>query len=922
MAMNNNTAGSSASAAGGPAASAGTPRRRAVRVLTLPVLPLRGLTVFPHMELHFDIGRDVSVRALEIAMERDQRAFLVTQLDAREDSPGVDDLYKFGTIAKVRQHVRIAADTLRVRVEGLSRGEALRYMVYDAGGDAGGDADDADDADDGDDREGGEDGDDCDDECLMAEVIDHGHRPAIAYMDSVQGIVGKQAGRKVAGQADAAAPAVQAANQADKQAAGQAAGQADAAAPAKQPDAAAPAKQPDAAAPPQPDGAPAPAMRPVSAEVYLEALHRQACQAFEDYMKLSGKFAPDMPPQLLAIKDIGELSDVISANTMLKTEHKQALLEATNPILRVEALLGMLAREIEVLSIERDIHGKVRRQIDKSQREYYLREQAKVIQGELGEPDTAAAEAQEYREKIAKKKLPKEAEEKALKEADRLSKMHLSFPDSSVVRSYLDWILDLPWTDWTEENDDLAFAERVLAEDHYGLEKVKERIVEYLAVRMQKKRKSDLKGPILCLIGPPGVGKTSVAKSVARALNRKYVRMSLGGVRDEAEIRGHRRTYIGAIPGRIISAMKQAGSCNPLILLDEIDKLGNDYRGDPASALLEALDGEQNFAFRDHYIELPYDLSQTLFITTANSADTIPRPLLDRMEQIHISGYTEEEKVRIALDFLVPKQLEAHGAGKGEVRFGERAVRTLVNSYTRESGVRTLEREIAAICRKSVRMLVSGEKKAVTATPALIKKMLGAPKYRVDKAASADEIGVARGLAWTPVGGDTLNVEVNVMDGKGKLELTGQLGGVMRESAKAAVSFVRSRAGALGIEEDFYGKRDIHVHVPEGATPKDGPSAGITIATAMVSALSHRPVRRNVAMTGEITLRGRVLPIGGLKEKALAARRAGIDTVVIPKDNQKDLETIPDNVKEHIRFVPVSSMDEALRVALARCKEI
>jgi ATP-dependent Lon protease len=765
----------------------------------MPVLPLRGLTVFPQMELHFDVGREISVKALEAAMEGDQKIFLVTQADARDDSPDPDGLYKVGTVAKVKQLVRISSDTIRVRIEGLCRAEATGYVSVEP--------------------------------YFQAEVAE------------------------------------------DRRAAR------------------------------------------VRKSVAIEALKRQAYKMLEEYAKLSDKLQPESMFHIMSVEDPGQLADIIAANIFLRAEQKQEILGAFHPVARLEALLGILAKEVEVMGVEREIGAKVRKQIDKNQKEYYLREQMKAIQTELGDKDGLGAEADEYRERIAKLKLPDEVEKKALKEADKLAKMQPGFAEGSVVRNYLDWILELPWTERTEEMRDIAVAEKVLDEDHYGLEKVKERILEYLAIRMYK---NTLKGPIICLVGPPGVGKTSVAKSVARALNRKYARMSLGGVRDEAEIRGHRRTYVGAIPGRIIAALKQAGTRNPLILLDEIDKMSSDFRGDPASAMLEVLDGEQNFAFRDHYIELPYDLSDVLFVTTANNADAIPKPLLDRMEVIPISGYTSEEKLRIALDFLIPKQLEAHGASKRDVRFDEAAVRDIIGYYTRESGVRALEREIASVCRKAVRQLVAKEKKRVRVTSATLAKFLGARKYRYDKVGASNEIGVARGLAWTEAGGETLNVEVNVMKGSGKFELTGQLGNVMKESAKAAVSFIRSRIGDLGIDEDFYSKCDIHIHVPEGAIPKDGPSAGITIATAMVSALAARPIRKNVAMTGEITLRGRVLPIGGLKEKVLAAHRAGIDTVIMPEENRKDIENIPGNVQSAIRFVPVSGMDEVLNAALLK----
>ena len=771
--------------------------KRDAKIQTVPVLPLRGLTVYPYMELYFDVGREISVKALEAAMMADQKILLVTQKDARNDDPSPDALFSVGTISKVKQLVRISSDTIRVRVEGSIRGKIVRYISEEP--------------------------------FLKAEV----------------------------------------------------------------------AERPDT--------------KIIKGKLNVEAMRRQALSVFEDYVKLNGKFAPDNVMNIVAIEEPGRLTDAIAANVIIKTEQKQELLEIYSPMTRLETLMRILMHEIEILTIEREIGSKVRKQIEKSQREYYLREQVKAIQNELGDKDGILGEVEEYREKLAAAKLPEEVSAKAYKELDRLSKMQAGFAESSVVRNYLDWILDTPWLEKTEESKDIAAAERILEEDHYGLEKVKERILEYIAVRIYK---NSLKGPIMCLIGPPGVGKTSIAKSVARALNRKYVRMSLGGVRDEAEIRGHRRTYVGAIPGRIIMALKQAGSANPLILLDEIDKMSNDFRGDPASAMLEVLDSEQNFAFRDHYMELPYDLSDVLFMTTANNAEQIPKPLYDRMEIIQISGYTEEEKVRIALDFLVPKQLTAHGSEKKDIRFEEKAVRDIINYYTRESGVRTLEREIASICRKSVRQITSGKKKIVRVTPTTVGQMLGAKKYRYEKAAAASEVGVARGLAWTQVGGDTLSVEVNIMKGTGKLELTGQLGDVMKESAKAAFSYVRSRSDVLGIEDDFYDKYDIHIHVPEGAIPKDGPSAGITLACALISALTGRPVRSNVAMTGEITLRGRVLPIGGLKEKTLAAHRAGIDTVIIPDENQKDIEDIPKNVLDKIRFVIVNTMDEVLDAAL------
>jgi len=533
-------------------------------------------------------------------------------------------------------------------------------------------------------------------------------------------------------------------------------------------------------------------------------------------VKLSNRVSQETLISIVSIEDAGQLSDTIAYSIFLKVEQKQELLNEFNPVTRLEKLLEMLMKEIEVLEIERNIHARVRKQIDKMQKEYYLREQLKAIQSELGDKEGVAGEVEEYKEKLKKANLPEEAEKKVLKELDRLSKMPPGSAEGSVIRTYLDWVLDLPWNKKTEEVIDLKNAEKILEEDHYGLEKVKERILEYLAVR---KLKNNLKGPILCLAGPPGVGKTSIAKSIARAVNRNYVRMSLGGVRDEAEIRGHRRTYVGSMPGRIIAALKQAGSNNPLILLDEIDKMSSDFRGDPASALLEVLHSEQNFAFRDHYLELPFDLSDVLFITTANNLDTIPRPLLDRLEVINLSGYTEEEKVNIALKYLVPKQIEAHGLQRRNLRIDEQAIRDIINYYTKEAGVRNLEREIATVCRKAAKQLIATNKKSVTVTSGNIEKFLGTKKYRYDKANDKDEVGIATGLAWTPVGGDTLSIEVAVMNGNGKLELTGHLGEVMKESARAAMSFIRSRTEQLGIDKDFYSKYDIHIHVPEGAIP-------------------------------------------------------------------------------------------------------
>ncbi|MGE5614397.1 MAG: endopeptidase La [Bacillota bacterium] len=767
----------------------------------LPLLPLRGLTVFPYMILTFDVGRDKSVKALDEAMINNQLIFLVAQKDARNDLPDEDDIYKVGTVSKVKQLLRLPGDTIRVLVEGICRAEVKRYLQTEP--------------------------------FFVAEVVEK--------------IVPLEKNRNIE----------------------------------------------------------------------YEALKRRLLSAFEDYAKLSGKISMDTVASISMIEDVGQLSDIIAANIQLKIEQKQEIMNEFEPADRIEKLLEILIREIDILEVEKNISMRVRKQIDKMQREYYLREQIKAIQSELGDKEGVSGEIEEYKKKLESVKLPEEAVQKVMKELDRLAKMPQGSAEGSVIRTYLDWIFDLPWDKKTEEIIDLARAQKILEEDHYGLEKVKERIIEYLAVL---KLTNNLKGQILCLVGPPGVGKTSIAKSIAKALNRNYVRMSLGGVRDEAEIRGHRRTYVGAMPGRIISALKLAGSSNPLILLDEIDKMSSDFRGDPAAAMLEVLDSEQNFAFRDHYLELPVDLSNVLFLTTANNADAIPRPLLDRMEVITISGYTEEEKVIIARKYLIDKQLKANGLSRRQLKMGEDAIRCIIRHYTREAGVRNLEREIAGICRKAARMIVSGGRKSVTVTTGNIEKYLGTKRYRYDKVNEKDEVGLATGLAWTPFGGDTLAVEVTLMTGNGKLELTGQLGDVMKESAKAAISFIRSRAEQLNIDRDFHNKYDIHIHVPEGAIPKDGPSAGITLATAMVSALTGQAVSRNVAMTGEITLRGRVLPIGGLKEKVLAAHRAGIDTIVIPLDNKKDIDEIPDNVKNKLKFVFAADMDTVLKAALVTAK--
>ena len=644
-----------------------------------------------------------------------------------------------------------------------------------------------------------------------------------------------------------------------------------------------------------------------------EARMRSLIHAYEQYIKASKKVPPEALVTVISVEEPGRLADVVANHLNLKAEDKQSVLEAFDIQDRLERVYDVVTREMELLELEKKINVRVRKQMERTQKEYYLREQMKAIQKELGERDERGTETEEFRKKIEQLAMPQESKEKALREVERLEKMPPMAAEAVVVRNYLEWLTTLPWNEATEDTLDLTRAEEILEEDHYGLKKVKERILEYLAIR---KLVEHMKGPILCLVGPPGVGKTSLAKSVARALGRKFVRVSLGGVRDEAEIRGHRRTYVGAMPGRIIQGMRTAGSSNPVFLLDEIDKMSSDFRGDPASALLEVLDPEQNANFSDHYVEVPFDLSQVLFITTANLGYNIPRPLLDRMEVIHISGYTEEEKVKIAERHLLPRQKKDHGIRDGQLEISENVLRLVVREYTREAGVRNLERELGSICRKAARELVKGDVNEVRITTQSLHKYLGAPRFNWGRAEEEDEVGVALGLSVTEAGGDVMPIEVTLMKGKGNLLLTGKLGEVMKESAQAGFSYTRSRADQLGIEPDFYEKYDIHVHVPEGAIPKDGPSAGITMATAVISALTGRPVRRDVAMTGEITLRGRVLPIGGVKEKVLAAHRAGVSTVILPKENKKDLEEIPSNVARKLDFVLVGHMDEVLPVAL------
>ncbi len=646
-----------------------------------------------------------------------------------------------------------------------------------------------------------------------------------------------------------------------------------------------------------------------------EALMRNAREMSEKILTLKGVMSPDLLSILDSIEDPGHLADLVAANLRLKIEEAQAVLEELDPIRRLIKVNDFLRKELEVSAIQAKIASQAREEMDRTQREYFLREQLRAIKKELGDADEQSKEIEDYRLKISRARMPKEAEEEALKQLSRLEQMHPDAAEASIVRTYLDWLVELPWSKSTKDKLDLKEAKAILDADHYNLEKVKDRILEYLSVRKLNKK---MKGPILCFVGPPGVGKTSLGQSIARAMGRKFTRISLGGMRDEAEIRGHRRTYIGALPGRILQGLKTAGSNNPVFILDEVDKIGMDFRGDPAAALLEVLDPEQNSNFSDHYLNVPFDLSKVLFITTANLVDPIPSALKDRMEIIRLAGYTEEEKLKIAQGFLIPRQLQENGLKRGEVHLSVEVIKEIILHYTQEAGLRNLEREIGSLCRKVARRIAEGEQGLFNITRGNLHRYLGPPKYLPEAEVEKDEVGVATGLAWTQVGGETLAVEASLMKGKGQLTLTGQLGEVMKESAQAALSYARSRAEQLQLARDFYEKLDVHLHVPAGATPKDGPSAGITMATALVSALTRIPVRRDVAMTGEITLRGKVLPIGGLKEKAIAAVRARIRKVLIPVANKKDLVEIPSYVKRRLKFVTVTSMDEVLNEALVR----
>lgn len=761
----------------------------------IPLLPLRGLLVYPTMVLHIDVGRERSVFAIEHAIAKNNLIFLATQQNLSIENPNPKDLYDIGTLALVKSMTKLPNGTYRVLIEGLERAEWTKYKEDD-----------------------------------LFPVVD-----VIVSPDKVE------------------------------------------------------------------------------KDAETEALIRTLLRYFKKYSKVSRKVTKETYESVASIEEPGRLADMVASHLPLKIAAKQQVLEYFDVHERLEWLISRLYNEQEVLELEQKINERVKEAMERTQKEFYLREQMKAIQTELGDKDGKGQEIAELLKRLEAAGLPKSAKKVAIAEIERYEKIPSASAESGIIRNYIEWLLTLPWSDATKDQLDIKKSEAILNRDHDGLELVKERILEYLAVRQLTK---SLRGPILCLEGPPGVGKTSLARSIAESLGRKFVRISLGGVRDESEIRGHRRTYVGAMPGRIIQGMKKAGKINPVFLLDEIDKMSNDFRGDPSSAMLEVLDPEQNSTFSDHYIEEAYDLSNVLFIATANDLSSIPRPLLDRMEIISISGYTEMEKQVIAKNHLIPKQLKEHGLLKSQVRFREDAIVDLIRYYTREAGVRGMERQIAGICRKAAKQIVAGEKKSVTVSSRTLESLIGKKRFRYGQAETVNPIGVATGLAYTQVGGDTLQIEVSLSPGNGNLILTGKLGDVMKESAQTALSYVRSKTKEFGIDPAFHESNDIHIHVPEGATPKDGPSAGITIATSLVSALTKRKIRREVGMTGEITLRGRVLPIGGLKEKALSAHRAGLTTIILPKDNERDIEDIPESVREVLTFKPVSNAEEVLEIAL------
>ncbi len=768
----------------------------------LPLIPLRGSSIFPHMVLNFDVGRDISIKALDKCIGTDDLVFLSSQKNLDIDNPLEDDFYKVGTICKIKQIIKLPGNAIRVLAEGVSRGKVKSL-----------------------------------------EFLEEGYYKAV-----IEEIILDEDN--------------------------------------------------------------------LEEDIEIDGYIRNITTSFEEYIGIGNRISPEILLTIENIDSISKFADVIASNIALKLEQKQEILEEFDIKKRLELIYKILIEEIEILKVEKKIAIKVKKQVNKLQKDYYLREQAKAIQKELGDYDDFDEDINEFREKLKKLKVSKETKEKIEREINKLARISPSSPDASVSRNYLETIFLLPWNKETKDKIDLKKSEEILNEKHFGMEKVKERILEYLAIR---KLSSSLKSPIICLVGPPGVGKTSIAKSIADSLNRKFVRISLGGVRDEAEIRGHRRTYVGAIPGRIINALKEAKTKNPVFLLDEIDKMSSDQRGNPYSAMLEVLDPEQNKDFVDHYLELPFDLSKILFVTTANSLGNIPRPLLDRMEIIEVSGYIEEEKLNIAKKYLLPKQIKENGLKEEFVKIDETTLKEIINSYTRESGVRNLERTIGTVCRKCAKKYVENDKLSeIVVTKDDLKEYLGKVKYRHQMPETKPQVGIVTGLAWTSVGGETLTVEVNTLKGKGNISLTGKLGDVMKESAKAGITYIRSIADKFDIDPEFYKNNDIHIHLPEGAVPKDGPSAGITMALAVLSSLSNIPVRNDIAMTGEITLRGRVLAVGGIKEKLLAAHRAGIKKVLLPKECEADLDEIPKNVKGEMEFVLVEHMDEVLEHGLLR----
>ena len=766
---------------------------------SLPMVALRGLTIMPEMIVHFDVSRERSIAAIQQAMVEEQEIFLVAQKSIETENPGQDDVYETGTVASVKQLIKLSKKVVRVLVEGKNRAVLKKIEETDP--------------------------------YLRAEV---------EVLEEQEITI--------------------------------------------------------------PD------------DLNAEAMMRGLKEIITEYAAKNGKISKESVAEILDITDLKRLVNEVAANIPLKYKDQQELLEELDFWSRYEKLSLKLVNEMQIMEIKEELQRKVKSKVDKHQKEYLLREQLKVIREELGE-DTSFSDADEFEEACSKLDAPEEVKEKLHKEIGRFKNTIGSQAENGVIRTYIETILEMPWNKHAEDNTDINYAKEVLEADHYGLEQVKERILEFLAVRTLTQKGES---PILCLVGPPGTGKTSIAKSLARSLKKPFVRISLGGVRDEAEIRGHRKTYVGAMPGRIANGIRTAGVKNPVLLLDEIDKVSTDYKGDTFSALLEVLDSEQNSKFRDHYLEVPLDLSEVTFITTANTLQTIPRPLLDRMEIIEITSYTENEKLHIAIEHLIPKQLEKHGITDEQLRFSKKAIWKIAHNYTKEAGVRQLEREIGNICRKAAKELLTTEKEKITVTDRNLHKFLGKEKYSYQMANAAPEVGIVRGLAWTSVGGDTLQIEVNVMPGKGEIMLTGQLGDVMKESARAGISYIRSVSKKYAIAEDFFEKHDIHVHIPEGAVPKDGPSAGITMATAMLSAVTGKKVRADLAMTGEITLRGRVLPIGGLKEKLLAAKNAGIQTVLIPKENTADVEELSSEITKGLEIIPVETMEEVLKKALTR----